>query len=277
MYLQCRNKRLSLDRVAIMGVVNVTPDSFSDGGLWLDPDAAVKHALQMHEDGADIIDVGGESTRPGASDVPEDEELRRILPVVRGIRAASDVLISIDTRKAGVARRAVEAGADIINDTMGEPTDGSIDPVAADTGAAIVLMHSRGTPATMRQLTEYDDVVMHVRGFLENRALELESKGVPHASIAVDPGIGFAKTPAQNLSLLRRLGEITDLERPVLIGTSRKSFIGAILDLPEGERLEGTLATTVASVMAGVSIVRVHDVQPALRAVRMAEAILGAD
>lgn len=277
MYLQCRNKRLSLDRVAIMGVVNVTPDSFSDGGLWLDPDAAVKHALQMHEDGADIIDVGGESTRPGASDVPEEEELRRILPVVRGIRAASDVLISIDTRKAGVARRAVEAGADIINDTMGEPTDGSIDPVAADTGAAIVLMHSRGTPATMRQLTEYDDVVMHVRGFLENRALELESKGVPHASIAVDPGIGFAKTPAQNLSLLRRLREITDLERPVLIGTSRKSFIGAILDLPEGERLEGTLATTVASVMAGVSIVRVHDVQPALRAVRMAEAILGAD
>lgn len=257
-----------------MGILNVTPDSFSDGGLWLDPKAAVAHALQMIEEGADIIDVGGESTRPGAAEVSEEEELRRILPVVGAIKDSADVLISIDTRKAAVARRAVEAGAHIINDTMGEPSDKSIDEVAADTGAGIVLMHSRGTPATMRDLTEYPDVVVHVRDFLERRAAELEAKGVSSSSIALDPGIGFAKTPDQNLSLLRRLREITDLRWPVLVGTSRKSFIGAVLDLPEDERLEGTIATTVAAVLSGAMIVRVHDVKPVVRAVRMTQAVM---
>lgn len=267
---------LPLQQTAVMGVLNVTPDSFSDGGQWVDPQVAVKHALEMHAAGASIIDVGGESTRPGAQDVPESEELDRVLPVIQGIAESCDAIISIDTRKAEVARRAVDAGAHIINDTLGEATDHSIDQVAADTGAAVVVMHSRGTPATMRELTEYSDVVTDIRGFLERRAVQLEERGIPRTSIALDPGIGFAKTPAQNLVLLRRLDELTDLPWPLLVGTSRKSFIGAVLDLPEDQRLEGTLATVVASVMAGARIVRVHDVEAAVRAVRMIEAVMEA-
>jgi len=275
--LVCRERSLPLERVAVMGVLNVTPDSFSDGGLWTEPAAAVAHAEEMHAAGAAIIDVGGESTRPGADHVPEAEELRRVLPIVEGIAAACDALISIDTRKASVARRAVEAGAHIINDTLGEASDGSIDEVAYETGAAIIVMHSRGTPATMRQLTEYTEIVGDVRSFLEARALGLEATGIPRSSIALDPGIGFAKTPAQNLSLLRRLGDLSSLQWPLLVGTSRKSFIGAVLDLPEEERSEGTLTTVVASVIGGARIVRVHEVEPTVRAVRMIEAVMGAD
>ena len=260
-----------------MGVLNVTPDSFSDGGLWLDPETAIAHALRMHEDGAAIIDIGGESTRPGAPEVPEEEELERVLPVVLGVAERCDAVISIDTRKARVAQAAVDAGAHIINDTLGEATDRSIDEVAVETGAAIVLMHSRGTPATMKELTDYGDLVTDVATFLEGRAGELESKGVASEAIALDPGIGFAKTPGQNLTLLKELEEITNLRWPVLIGTSRKSFIGAVLGLPEDQRLEGTLATTVSAVLKGARLVRVHDVEPAVRAVRMAEAILRAD
>lgn len=266
-----------MERVAIMGVLNVTPDSFSDGGLWIDPDAAVKHAVEMHRDGADIIDVGGESTRPGADHVPAEEELRRILPVIRGISDSCDALISVDTRKAVVAQQAVAAGAHIINDTMGEPSDKSIDEVALETGAGMILMHSRGTPATMRKMTSYSDVVNEVRDFLERRAVELEEKGVERAAIAIDPGIGFAKTPQQNLTILKHLRQITDLPWPLLIGTSRKSFIGAVLDVPETQRLEGTLATVVVSIIGGARIVRVHDVEPALRTVRMTEAVSAAE
>lgn len=263
--------------VEVMGVLNVTPDSFSDGGLWFEPDAAVAHALEMIDQGASIIDVGGESTRPGAEHVPVDEELRRVLPVIEVLRAETDIEISIDTRKPEVARKAVAVGATLINDTAGEASDLEMDKVAAETGVKICVMHSRGTPATMRELTGYRDVVRDVRSFLEARAFALRDAGVADDKIILDPGIGFAKTPAQNLDLIRRLSEITDLPWPILVGTSRKSFIGAVLDLPEDQRIEGTLATVVLSVISGARIVRVHDVEPTVRAVRMTEAVMSGE
>ena len=255
-----------------MGVLNVTPDSFSDGGLWLDPNDAVLHAKEMVQQGAAIIDVGGESTRPGADPVPEDEELRRVIPVIEGIRDLG-VPVSIDTRKASVARVGVEAGASIVNDTLGEESDGSIDAVAAETGAAICVMHSRGTPATMRDLNDYGDVVADVRDFLRARAGQLTARGVAREGIVLDPGFGFAKDPAQNLEMLRRFAEFIDLGYPVLAGTSRKSFIGRVLDLPEDERLEGTIATVIWAIREGASIVRVHDVEQIARALKVAYAI----
>jgi dihydropteroate synthase len=271
MKLQCRDRVLSLDRVAIMGVLNVTPDSFSDGGLWLDPDKAIAHAQEMVEQGAAIIDVGGESTRPGAEAVPEQEELRRVLPVIEALHDTIDVPISIDTRKETVARRAVEVGATIVNDTLGE--EGSVERVAIDTGAALVVMHSRGTPATMRSLTDYRDVVTDIGDFLRRRAGEIEAAGHPHDAIVLDPGFGFAKTPAQNLVLLNRFEELTALDYPVLAGTSRKSFLGAILDVPENERVEGTVVSVAWAISKGARIVRVHDVAPIAKAVKVAEAI----
>ena len=273
MKLRCRDALVALDRAALMGVVNVTPDSFSDGGLWFDASAAIARGIDMVVEGAAFLDVGGESTRPGAAPVSEDEELRRVLPVVEGLRAAVDVPISIDTRKAGVARRAVSAGASMVNDTIGEPTDRSLDAVAAESGAAVVVMHSRGTPATMRELTQYDDVTHAVAAWLERRIEELVSAGVGADAIVVDPGFGFAKTPGQNLELLRRLDEIVAIGHPVLVGTSRKSFIGAVLDAPVDERLEGTAATVAWAVAHGADIVRVHDVRAMERVVRMTEAI----
>lgn len=272
MKLRCRDIVLPLDRVAVMGVLNVTPDSFSDGGLWLDPARAIEHALHMVEGGAAIIDVGGESTRPNAEPVPEDEELRRVLPVIETLAEKAGVPISIDTRKASVARRAVEAGASIVNDTLGE--EGSVAEVAAETGAAIVVMHSRGTPQTMRELTQYTDVVGDVGRFLADKARNFEEMGIGSDSIVLDPGFGFAKSPAQNLTLLNHLERCADLGYPLLAGTSRKSFIGAVLNLPEAERVEGTIATVVVAVSKGAKIVRVHDVEPVTRAVRMAEAVL---
>ena len=272
MKLRCRDLVLSLDRVAVMGVLNVTPDSFSDGGLWLDPERAVEHALEMVEQGAGIIDVGGESTRPNAEPVPEDEELKRVLPVIEALASQVSVPISIDTRKAAVAGAAVQAGATIVNDTLGE--EGSIAEIAAETGAAIAVMHSRGTPKTMRSLVEYNDVVADVRSFLEAKAKELEGLGIARDSIVLDPGFGFAKKPEHNLTLLNHFEQIVELGFPVLAGTSRKSFIGAVLDLPEDQRVEGTIATTVVAVQKGAKIVRVHDVEPVARAVRMAEAVL---
>ena len=273
MKLRCRDRVLSLERTAVMGVLNVTPDSFSDGGLWLDPRAAVEHGLEMAAEGATIIDVGGESTRPGASPVPEEEELRRIIPVVERLATESDVAVSVDTRKPNVARRAVDAGARIINDTAGELADPGMDSVAADTGAAIAVMHSRGNPATMRSLAQYDDVVAEVASFLRRRAGELEAAGVLREAIAVDPGFGFAKNPHHNLVLLSRIRELIDIGYPLLVGTSRKSFIGALLDLPESERLEGTAATVAWAVAAGAQMVRVHDVKEMVRIVAMTEAI----
>jgi dihydropteroate synthase len=273
MKLQCRDRVLSLDRALIMGVLNVTPDSFSDGGLWFDEKDAIAHGREMIEQGAAIIDVGGESTRPGAVPVPAAEELRRLLPVVQALAASSNVPISIDTRKPDVAARAIEAGASIINDTAGEEADPRMDGVVLESGAAIVVMHSRGTPATMKSLTDYSDVVDDVTAWLDERARALVAAGVSPESIALDPGIGFAKSPDQSLLLLNRLEDILAIGYPVVVGTSRKSFIGATLDLPENRRLEGTAASVAWAVAKGANIVRVHDIQAMERVVRMTEAI----
>lgn len=273
MKFRCRDRVLSLDRTLVMGVLNVTPDSFSDGGRWFDHRAAIAHALEMAEQGADLLDIGGESTRPGAEAVSEEEELRRVVPVIEAVSSETDVPISIDTRKASVARRAIEAGALIVNDTGGEEADPEMPAVAAETGAGVVFMHSRGTPATMRSLTGYTDVVTDVARFLEEAADGLMTTGVARESIVLDPGFGFAKNADQNLELLDRLDEIVAIGYPVLAGTSRKSFIGAVLDLPEDQRVEGTAATVAWAMSRGAHIVRVHDVTPVARVVRMSQAI----
>ena len=270
---RCRDRLLSLDRTLIMGVLNVTPDSFSDGGRWFDHRSAIGHALEMVGQGADLLDIGGESTRPGADPVPEEEELRRVLPVIEAVVKETDVPISIDTRKASVALQAVEAGALIVNDTGGEEADPDMPAVAAQSGAGVVFMHSRGTPATMRSLTDYTDVVTDVAGFLKDAAEGLIEAGVARESIVLDPGFGFAKDAEQNLELLDRLDEIVAVGYPVLAGTSRKSFIGAVLDLPEDQRVEGTAATVAWAMSRGAHIVRVHDVEPIARVVRMSQAI----
>ena len=276
MELLCRGQKLSLDRVVLMGVLNVTPDSFSDGGLWLDPEAAIPHAIQMVSEGAGMVDVGGESTRPGAEPVPEEEELRRVLPIVEALAEQIGVPISIDTRKPAVAEAALEAGAAIVNDTSGEEFDPEMDAVAARAGAGLVVMHSRGTPATMRSLTDYDDVVRDTTAFLTDRAQQAADAGVDPGAIALDPGIGFAKSPDQSLQLLAGLGDLVGTGWPVVVGTSRKSFIGTTLGVPEDQRLEGTAATVAWAVARGAHIVRVHDVEAMTRVVRMTEAIVAA-
>lgn len=276
MKLRCRDRIVALDRTAVMGVLNVTPDSFTDGGLWLQRDAAVEHGRDMVADGATIVDIGGESTRPGTHAIHVDEEIRRTLPVVEALSQESDAVVSIDTRKPAVAKKAIEAGAAIVNDTSGETVAAGMDELIAATGAAIIVMHSRGNPATMQSLSHYDDVVVEVRAFLSRRADELIARGVNRDSIAVDPGIGFAKRAEQSLTMLNRLDEIVSLGFPVVVGTSRKSFIGTVLDVPERERLEGTAATVVWAVAKGAHIVRVHDVSPLARVVRMTEAIMRA-
>jgi dihydropteroate synthase len=243
-----------------MGVLNVTPDSFSDGGCWLDPDAAIAHARLMIAEGADVVDVGGESTRPGALPVDPAEEERRVLPVIEAL--AGEVVISVDTRKESVARRAVAAGASIINDVSA-----SLWPVAAETGAAWVAMHMPADPSVMQQHAHYDDVVAAVRDHLVGRAEQAREAGV--TEIWLDPGIGFGKTAGHNLSLLRHLDVLVTSGYPVLVGTSRKSFLGALMDppAPSSDRLEGTVATSTLAVLKGAQMIRVHDVRPAVMAI----------
>ena len=257
-------------RVLIMGILNVTPDSFSDGGRFLSPDAAVKRALIMEKEGADIIDVGGESSRPGAEPVPVEEELRRVLPVLERLRGKLRIPISIDTTKAEVAEAALRAGASIVNDISALRFDPAMAPLVAKFGAGLVLMHMLGTPKTMQQAPHYEDVVTEVRDFLAERAQYAQSQGIPREAIAVDPGIGFGKTVEHNLELLRRLPELVELGFPVLVGPSRKSFIGAILGLGVEERLEGTLAACAVAVVRGADILRVHDVKEVRRAADLA-------
>ncbi|MGQ9697393.1 MAG: dihydropteroate synthase [Armatimonadota bacterium] len=262
-------------RTLVMGILNVTPDSFSDGGLYLDAKLAVEHALQMLRDGADIIDVGGESTRPGAQPVPADEEMRRVLPVIERLAEETNAPISIDTYKSSVAREALKAGACIVNDISGLRFDSEIAAIAAESGAYLIVMHSIHTPATMQVNPQYDDVVAEVREFLKRQSEEAQRRGVPRDRIIVDPGIGFGKTVEHNLELLRRLPELVQLGYPVLVGVSRKSFIGAVLEgAPPSERLEGTLAAVTLSIAWGARIVRVHDVAPTVKAARVADAIL---
>jgi dihydropteroate synthase len=260
-----------------MGVVNITPDSFSDGGAFLDADRAVEHALELACAGADIIDVGGESTRPGSLPVSDEEEARRVLPVIQRLRSKTGVLISVDTTKSSVARAALDAGADIINDTSALRFDPAMPSVVASAGAAIVLMHMKGVPKTMQESPHYDDLLGEIRGFLWDRIREAVAAGIAEERIIVDPGIGFGKTLDHNLTLLNRLDTFQDLGRPVCAGFSRKAFIGRVLGLPPEERLEGTLAAAVLCVSRGAQILRVHDVAAVSKAVRLAEAILGAD
>ena len=252
-----------------MGVLNVTPDSFSDGGLWIDPDAAVAHGLQMIADGADVVDVGGESTRPGAHPVSVEEELRRVVPVIE--RLAGEAVISVDTRKEDVARAAVAAGAALINDVSA-----SLWPVAAELGAGWVAMHMPADPSVMQEHARYENVVAEVRDFLVARAEKAASAGVE--PVWIDPGIGFGKTAAHNFSLLRHLDVLVATGWPVLVGTSRKSFLGRIgdRDLMPDERVEGTVATSAWALARGARMVRVHDVRPAVMAARLVGEDLGA-
>ncbi len=259
-----------------MGVINVTPDSFSDGGRYFEAGRAVERGFELADQGADIIDVGGESTRPGSLPVPEDEELRRVVPVIETLRRRTEALLSVDTTKSAVARAALDAGADIVNDTSALRTDPDMAGVVARSGAGLVLMHMKGTPLTMQQDPRYDDVLAEIRSFLAERLRTAESLGIARERIVVDPGIGFGKTYEDNLLLLRRQELFGELERPLLLGFSRKAFLGRILHLPPGERLEGTIAAAVVSVVRGAHILRVHDVAEVARAVRTAEAILGA-
>ena len=257
-----------------MGILNVTPDSFSDGGRHRSTSAALRHAREMIAEGADLIDVGGESTRPGADPVPEGEELTRVIPVIRALREETNLPLSIDTTKARVAEEALGAGASIVNDVSGGRADRRMLEVVAAAGAGIVLMHRRGTPRTMQIRPRYRDVVEEVRRFLGARARKARQAGIPAGSISVDPGIGFGKTLRHNLELLRGIGRLADLGHPVLVGASRKSFLGTILGgAPVEGRLEASIAAAIAAVSAGARIVRVHDVGPTVRALRIVEAI----
>ena len=262
-----------MDRFRVMGVVNVTPDSFSDGGEFLDPAAAISHGRQLAEDGAAILDIGGESTRPGAQPVDAGEELRRVLPVIEEL-VGTDAEISIDTTKAEVASRALAAGASIVNDVSAFRFAPELAELVAEAGADCCLMHMLGEPRTMQHDPRYDDVVADVKAFLEERMRFATDAGVSEDRIWLDPGIGFGKTLAHNLELLRRLDEIVALGRPVVVGTSRKSFLGKLTGKPEKERLPGTIATNVMALERGARIFRVHDVAEVAEALAVAAATL---
>ena len=276
--LDCRGRVLDLSRRPhIMGVLNVTPDSFSDGGRYLDPQLALRRAEQLIEEGADIIDIGGESTRPGADPVSLSEELGRVLPVVEGLSSPEGVIISVDTYKSQVAQRAIDAGAHLINDPSGLRFDSQMAQVIARAGAGLVIMHIKGKPKDMQVNPQYDDLMGEIYSWLDQGAQLALQAGVARERIVVDPGIGFGKRPQDNLVILRRLDELKGLGYPILIGPSRKSFIGEVLGLPVEDRLEGTAAAVALGVAKGAKILRVHDVKGLGRVARMAYAIAEAD
>jgi dihydropteroate synthase len=263
----------------LMGVVNVTPDSFSDGGRFLEPSAAVAHGVRLAGEGAAILDIGGESTRPGADSVSADEELRRVLPVIEGLARElepSRARLSIDTSKAAVARAALDAGASYVNDVTAFRADPAMAGLVAERGVECCLMHMLGEPRTMQDDPRYDDVVSDVKAFLERRLAVAVGEGVPEERVTLDPGIGFGKTLAQNLELLRRLDEIVAIGRPVLVGTSRKSFLGKLTGREVDDRLAGTIATNVLAYARGASVFRVHDVAPLRDALTVAAATVAA-
>jgi len=257
----------------VMGIVNVTPDSFSDGGEFLSADAAVAHGREMLDAGADIVDVGGESTRPGAAEVPAAEEIERVLPVVEAL-AGDGATVSIDTSKAAVAEAALDAGAAIVNDVTAL-ADPAMAPLCAERGPGVILMHMKGTPRTMQDDPVYDDVVTDVRDFLAERLRFATDAGIAGERIWLDPGIGFGKTVEHNLELIARLGEIGDLGRPIVVGASRKTFIGRITGRDVDDRLGGSIASNVLGIVHGADVLRVHDVPETIQAVRVAERILG--
>jgi len=257
-------------RTYLMGVLNVTPDSFSDGGDWMDPVRALRHARSMVRQGADVIDVGGESTRPGARAVRADEELRRVVPVIEAL-AAEKILVSVDTSKAAVARAAFRAGAKILNDVTALRGDRAMGRAAADAGVAAILMHMKGTPRTMQRNPAYGDVVKEIIGFFRKILTNAWSAGIERDKIILDPGIGFGKLPEHNLEILRRLDEFRALGRPLAIGTSRKGFIGRALGRRVDDRVSGTAATVAAAILRGVDVVRVHDVREMSDVARMTD------
>ncbi len=262
-------------RTIVMGILNVTPDSFSDGGMFRNAEVAVAHGVRMAANGADIIDVGGESTRPGADSVSVSDEIERVLPVIHGLKEAVDVPISVDTSKAEVADAALMAGAHVINDVTGLQADPGLAAVAARHGAPLVLMHMKGSPGTMQDNPHYDDLVGEVSEFLRRQVQLAASMGLSPEWTIVDPGFGFGKTAAHNIELIRRLREFTALGRPVMIGTSRKSTLGMLLGgAPPLERLEATAASVALAIANGANIVRVHDVREMVRVARVADAIV---
>jgi dihydropteroate synthase len=264
-------------RTYIMGVLNVTPDSFSDGGRFATVNAAVDRAVQMVISGVDIIDIGGESTKPGATPVDEATELARVIPVIEGIRQHPDtqhIPISIDTTKASVARSAIQAGADIINDVSGGQFDAEMFATVAQLGVPYIMMHMRGTPATMQQMTDYDDVIGEILVFFEMQIDRAVNAGIDRAKMIIDPGIGFAKQYQQSIEIIRHLDRFEILDLPLLVGVSRKSFIGKILNQPDPEgRLWGTAAACCASIARGADILRVHDVAEMLDVIRVADVL----
>lgn len=257
-----------------MGVLNVTPDSFSDGGDYLDRGLAISRGLQMVDEGADIIDIGGESTRPGAEPVSTEEELSRVIPVIGALSAETNAAISIDTTKSEVAVQAVGAGADIINDVSAMTADPTMPGVAAETGAGVVLMHMLGSPGTMQDDPVYENVVNDISSYLERRVDELTYAGLARERLAIDPGIGFGKTVDHNIRLLQGIGNLLKYDMPVIVGLSRKSFLGKILNRPVGERLAGSLGALAYCVMQGVHIVRVHDVRESVDVINILKTLI---
>jgi len=274
MRLQCSRFTLDLDIPVVMGVLNVTPDSFSDGGRFTDLPAAIAHAERMAAEGAAIIDVGGESTRPGAAPVDVDEELRRVIPVIERLAGRLAVVVSVDTSKPEVMRAAIASGASMINDVAALRAPGAIEALA-DSDAAICLMHMQGEPRTMQKEPRYTDVLVEVRDFLRGRVARCVEAGIAASRLVIDPGFGFGKTLEHNLELLRRLPELVADGRPVLAGLSRKSMIGRLTGRADGERLGGSLALATFAILSGARIVRAHDVAPTVDAIRVVAAIGG--
>lgn len=256
-----------------MGILNVTPDSFSDGGRFLETDAAVEQGLRMEAEGAELIDVGGESTRPGATPVTASEELRRVIPVVAALSQKLRIPISVDTRKAQVAREALAVGASVVNDVAAADPDPAMDTVLAETGAGYVAMHMQGTPETMQSHPRYGDVVHEVGDFFERRLIDLIRFGVSREQVALDPGIGFGKTLDHTLDLLGRLSEFTTQDRPLVLGVSRKSFLGGLVGADVADRLPGGIACTVWAALQGVQVFRTHDVAATVQALRVTGAV----
>lgn len=275
MFLDCGPHRLNLASPLVMGILNVTPDSFSDGGRYSNPKRAIDHALAMIDAGAAIIDVGGESTRPGAQAVSEQEEIRRVVPVVEALAAATHVPVCVDTSRAAVIRTALAAGATMINDIRALREPGAMSALAGS-NAAVCLMHMQGEPRTMQIDPQYDDVVDDVQTFLGARVTACEASGIARNRIVIDPGIGFGKRVEHNIDLLARLADLQELRLPVLIGVSRKSMFGVLLGRTVEQRLAGSLAAAVAAVLAGVSIVRAHDVAETVDAIKMAALLVQA-
>ncbi len=272
---QCGSRAVAVDTTRVMGIVNVTPDSFSDGGLWFDAGRAVEHGLRLVAEGADLLDVGGESTRPGAAEVDAAEEARRVLPVIRALAAQCGVPVSVDTRRPEVARAAVEAGACIVNDILPFAGDAAMAAAVRETGAGLVLMHMRGTPQTMAEQAVYADVVAEVEAALQASLAYAEAEGIGRGRVVIDPGIGFAKTAAHNVALLAATARLARLA-PVLVGASRKRFIGELCGEPDArERVGGSVGAAVWCALQGAAVVRVHDVKATRQALTVVREVAG--